>query len=416
MKIMELTNEQFYTFYTKFKTKSVYQTNPYAFVMNEQGFNSHFIGLYDNLNELVAASLILVEQVKNYRYAYAPRGFLIDYNNASLLMDFTELLKKFLKEKDILAIKIAPPIIRSTYDAKTKKTTMNESYETIFTNLTTLGYFHLGYNNYFEALKPRFDATIDLTQPLYNLFNNFNKEYRTKVRSAINKGVLIYRGDKNDIDHLYKHTERKYPRDIKYFNDAFYFFGKNNSIELYYAKLDYNKYLTVTKQEHYDKEQELNELNDLILKETNKKPQNLIKRKIALDVVYERTKRNLIQASTLFQNNDDLILASMLVVKNGDEVFMFMDGMNPRYKKFNAKHLLMWSLIEKYKKEGFVKFNIGGCSNPTIRDNKYQGLVDFKTSFGAIINEYAGDFELIVNKPKYLMYKNSMTIQNIMKK
>ena len=72
--------------------------------------------------------------------------------------------------------------------------------------------------------------------------------------------------------------------------------------------------------------------------------------------------------------------------------------------------------MEKYSKLGYKKFNLGGMSNPELDDNKYKGLNEFKTNFGAKVYEYAGDFELITNNAKYFMYKNTLPIKNILKK
>ena len=43
-------------------------------------------------------TLILYKKLGMFnRYGYAPKGFLIDYFNPTLLKEFTDLLKKFLK-------------------------------------------------------------------------------------------------------------------------------------------------------------------------------------------------------------------------------------------------------------------------------------------------------------------------------
>lgn len=82
-----------------------------------------------------------------------------------------------------------------------------------------------------------------------------------------------------------------------------------------------------------------------------------------------------------------------------------MDGYNKQYKKFNAKHIMIWKLIEKFAKEGFKTFNLGGIPNPDKYNPKYNGLKEFKLSFNGEVLEYCGDFELITNKPLYLLAK-----------
>ena len=93
-----------------------------------------------------------------------------------------------------------------------------------------------------------------------------------------------------------------------------------------------------------------------------------------------------------------------------------MDGYDPKFKKFNSKHLLIWKIIEKYSKLGYKCFNLGGVSNFTIQSHKYHGLNEFKRNFGADIYEYAGDFELICNRASYFMYRNSNAFLKKLKK
>ena len=94
MILKELTNEEFKNFTDTFYIKSIYQTVEYAFVMGNQGYDCIFLGLCDN-NTIVAASLFLIDKNKKYKFAYSPRGFLIDYNNKKLLQLYTEEIKKY---------------------------------------------------------------------------------------------------------------------------------------------------------------------------------------------------------------------------------------------------------------------------------------------------------------------------------
>ena len=81
MYIKELTNAEFNEFTDKYPFFSIYQTSEYGFIMNTQNYTSIFLGLINNSNKIVAASLILIEKEGMFKYAYAPKGFLIDYNS-----------------------------------------------------------------------------------------------------------------------------------------------------------------------------------------------------------------------------------------------------------------------------------------------------------------------------------------------
>ena len=416
MYIKQLTSEEFSRFSNRYNVYSTYQTIEYAFAMNNQSFETLFVGLVDE-NTIVAATLLLIEKRFGFKYSYAPRGFLVDYNDFALLQTFSYELKKFLGKLDIIAVKLCPAVIKTIYDPIKKITEPNSSYDSIFRNLKDTGYYHLGYNNYFEALKPRFEAILDINKPYYQLFKNIRKEFRTKIRTAERNGVKVYKGNENDLELLYLQTQKKYPRDLKYFKDCYSFFSKKNMIDFYYAKLDTERYLKTIQKEYEQQEETSSIINNMVMTNLNKNNNKVINKKISSDFALERYKKQLVNATNLLRDYPNgIVMASILVIKNRDTVCLFMDGYDQNYKTFNAKHLLIWKLIEKYSKSGYKQFNLGGISNHTLDNNKYRGLNEFKLNFGAKSYEYIGDLELITNNTLYFMYRNAAPIRNILKK
>ena len=416
MYIKELSNSEFNSFTDKFKDFSIYQTSEYGFVMNTQNYNSVFLGLIDD-EKIVAASLVLIEKNGMFKYAYAPKGLLVDYSDNEKIYEFTRLLKDYLGKKKVMAIKINPMIIRSSYDYRTGLTNFNPNFEIELENLKNLGYFHLGYNNLFESFKPRYDAIIDLSKPITTLFGNMNKNFKNKIKNADTSGVRIIKGTEEELDYLYDQVKNKYPRDKKYFEDVFFFFKKRDMIDYYYAKLDTNEYL-ISIQKKYQRQQELcNLLNNKLFKNVGKNNNKLINKKIYEENVLNQLKNELVFATKLLKEQPEgIIVASTIIIKYRDEVFVLIDGYNKDFKKINAKHLMTWKLIEKYSKEKYKRFNLGGMTNPTIKNDKYKGLNEFKLSFNARCVEYAGDLELITNPTLYNLYRNSKPIRYILKK
>ena len=137
--IRQLTNEEFTEFANNYKDKSIYQTKEYAFIMNKQNFESIFLGWVEN-NGIIAASIFLIEKLSGFKYAYAPHGFLLDYNNETLLKNFTLGVKKFLGKMDVIAVKMNPLIIKNTYDADKNLKNSNPEYDKIFSNLKKIGF------------------------------------------------------------------------------------------------------------------------------------------------------------------------------------------------------------------------------------------------------------------------------------
>lgn len=417
MHLKELTNEEFLTFTSNFKMSSIYQTPEYAFIMNKQKFDSLFLGLIDEFDNIVCASLILIEKLGLVKYAYAPRGFLMDYTNYSILQVFTLELKKYLGKKEVIAIKVNPMIIRNIYDFDENIILKNNNYDLIFENFKALGYRHYGYHNNFEGLKPRFEAILDIGLPYTTLFQNLKKELRTKIRSSEKKGIKIHKGTKEDLKYLYLQTKSKYPRDLKYFEDCYDFYSKRNMVEFFYAKLDTKKFL-IESQKLYQEYLDLDEkINTNFINLSAEERQQKLNKKIEVDNLFDKYSKQLVYATNLLKDYPDgIIISSALIIKNNLEVYMLMDGLDPNYKDFNSKQLLLWKLIERYSKQNYKKFNFGGITNPEDKDPKYDGLNEFKLSFNAKAYEYIGDLELVTNSALYFMYKNSAPIRSILKK
>ena len=414
MYIKELTSEEFNNFIFKNNYNTIYQTSEYNNSMDNQGYISLLVGLIDN-NEIMGASAILIENRGKFKYAYASRGFLIDYSNKELVKEFTEQIKKYLSKLEVIAIKISPIIIKNIYNSNKELIFHNEDYNNIFRHLKQLGYYHLGYNNYFEALKPRFEAVIDISKPYYETFNNIKKSFRTKIRSAEKDGIKVYRGDINNIEDLYTLTQRKYPRNKFYFADIYHNFSKNGNASLYYTKLDTKEYL-IKCQKLYEEQEKYNlKIDNAILINDGDK-EKLINKKLVADQLINKYERQLVIATKMLKDHPEgIITSSMLIITNKDSVYLYMDGYDKRYQFLNSKHILLWKLIEKYSLQGYKKFNLGGVINPFSSNERYNGLNEFKLNFNPNIIEYLGDLELICNNTLYFMYNNSKQLKFFLK-
>lgn len=412
MHIKELTNEEFKNFANNYSYNSVYQTLEYALTMNKQGYSSRFVGLIDN-NNIVAASLILIKLQNKFKYAYAPKGFLIDYNNFELLSSFTSQLKQYLKKLDVVAIKLCPPIIKSTYDSNKNIIYENPCFDTIFNDFKKLGYYHFGFNNYFEALKPRFETIIELDKSENELFNNIKKEFKTKIRSANKNGIEIGIGNETTIKYMYPLIEKKYPRDITYFENLYNYFDRDKNVDIFFAKLNTNKYLKEM-QDSYDIIDKKRTIYEEMI--TNQKfTDKQIDKKLNIDLSFEQARKKLLNATNIVNEKSNMILAAAFIIKYKDTVYLMIDGYDKKYKNLNAKHLLVWKLIKYYKSQGYKYLNIGGISNLNV-DSKFKGLNEFKCNFNPIINEYLGDLELVTSDALYFMYRKIKPLNNIIKK
>ena len=183
MEVRKLTAEEFETYIKQCKISSLYQSVEYANTMNLQKTKTILLGMESD-GEIKAASLILIEKINGFKYASAPRGFILDYEDTEILEKFTELVTKFLSKKHIIALKINPLIIKSKYNPKTKDITTEASYDELYNKLIKLHYYHLGYNDYFEGIKPRFDSIISINKAPNELYKSLAKNIKTKIKKA----------------------------------------------------------------------------------------------------------------------------------------------------------------------------------------------------------------------------------------
>ena len=401
MLIREINKEELNNYLSKIP-HSLYQTEEYAKTMEKQNFNIKILGLEENGN-IIGSTILLITKKIGFTYAFAPRGFVIDYNNNLLLNNFTNEIKKYCKKNGIVAIKLNPRIIKEING------NINNNYKDICSNLNKLKYIHLGYNDFFESFKPRFEAIIEIKNK-NEMFKNIKKEYRTKIRSAIDNGVKIHKGTYEDLKYLYLQTEKKYPRDLLYFQYLYYYFNQNKKIDLFYAKLDCEKLLNKFRNLYIKQEKICNEINNQMEIEHSNK---LTAIKIETDNLLGKYHDQLTTASKMIQRYPKgIIIASALFIKEDNEVYMIMDGFDKNYKRYNAKHLLIWEALNYYKNYKYL--NLGGITS--LKEDKYKGLNNFKMNFGSTAYEYIGDLELICIPSKYFLLKNAMPYQNIIKK
>ena len=60
--------------------------------------------------------------------------------------------------------------------------------------------------------------------------------------------------------------------------------------------------------------------------------------------------------------------------------------------------------MDMYHSQGYNRFNLNGISGDFTKGSQYYDLTRFKLGFGAHVEEYLGEFTLIINKGKTKQY------------
>ena len=185
MKLVTLTEKKFKAFADTHPQISFHQTKEWGELKEKNGWKSHLLGLVDEKGNIKAGCLLLSKMtpIKKNMF-YSPRGFLIDYNNYSLLKEFTEKIKKYVKKEKGIFIKIDPYVSYKERDINGNIVEDGINNQASFDNLIKLGYKHFGFNLMQDTLQPRWIFT---TTTKDRTIEDVMKEMDPKTRQILRK-------------------------------------------------------------------------------------------------------------------------------------------------------------------------------------------------------------------------------------
>ena len=410
MHFRELNIEEFTNFQNNHPLSSFYQTLNYAMLKAEHGFDYDLVGLVDDNNNILAASLILLKPIGiQCFYGYAPRGFLIDYENEYLLEKFTEEINKYYYEKNTIFIKVNPNIRIGKLDNNTFDITYNTNKNITYL-LDKYGYKKLKDNLYFEAQLPRFNAIIDLK----NYDNsNLEKNTKNKIKKGIRKGLTFEKYSKDYINEFYNLVKKKKESNEFYYNDYYTVFDKNDDVDLFLVSIDYYSFL---QNSQYIYNQELDKNNKYNRKLSSNNKEKVLNAKMNSDKTLLTYKNDIMEATKGVSDNKNIFIAGALVVKHNNTVSIISSGYNPNFKRFAPNYFLHYNLINYYK-DNYDYLDINGVVGDFKNENPYSGLNRFKLGFNPNIYEYIGEYDLIIEPKSYkILLENGILAKEFNKK
>ena len=403
MKIITLQPKEFDNYVKTHPYRSYYQSSAYGNTMVKFGWNVHYLGIIDEAEKVIGASLILYKEAfMNYKFAYAPRGILFDYTQANLIKEFSERLKNLLGKQGFMYLKMDPYIPCGIKNSNGDIINMNNDINVIMANLENADFTYKGKNLYFENEKPRFEALVLLNKDTKQIYQEFNKNTRHKIKKAMRVGVEVYKDNEFNVKHLYKFIKDKHSKPMEYYKTLCEEFSPN--IDLYYAKLNTEKFV-VSSKNAYEKEVDRNDQLASKIQGSgtkNEQQKKLLNMKMESDRLINVYKNDLVVATDLLKRHPDgLIIGGALAIVYDNASYLIIDGFDKEYSHLNPSYLIKWQMIRDYNDEGLKYFNLNAVSGDFSKENKYEGL-----SFNPVINENIGEFEIVLNTLSYNLYKS----------
>lgn len=395
MIIEEINGNEFNKFAKNHILKNYYQTEEYGELMKHSDFSVMYIGAYYN-HELVAASLILYKSIApSIKYGYAPRGFLLDFYDNSLLVNFTKKIKEFFLLKGFAFIKINPEITYSTIDFDSKSKTINTTNKELIHKLKELGYDKLRDNIYFESLLPKYTPVIFL--PNYS-FSKLDPNMIEEMKLTEQKGVKLISGNEEDIKTFYEFVSNKTSKTEVYYKYFFKNFKKSDMVDLLLLQVNYEAYVKyLQRQLVYEQEQNENINIEFNINTSNVDVYN---RKVESDKKLSKISSDIARLNIKMKENvDSEIIGAAFVVKHEGRITIEITGQNDEFAGIDVKTFLFYKIIDEYKNAGYIYLDMNGITADFTDSNPYKNLNDFKLKFKPTTYEYIGEFDLIINKP-----------------
>ncbi|MDT4050774.1 aminoacyltransferase, partial [Staphylococcus arlettae] len=395
MKFTELTVKEYDNFVQNPALESHYfQVKENIATREEDGFQVVLLGLKDDNNQVVAASLFSkIPTMGSYVY-YSNRGPVMDYSDLGLVDYYLRELDKYLHQHNCLYVKLDPYWIYHIYDKDVNPYSNRYQNDALVNLFKAYGYEHHGFTtSYDTSSQVRWMGVLNLAgETPASLKKQFDSQRKRNINKAINNNVRVRFLGRDEFDiflNLYRETEER-AGFVSKTDDYFYNFidnyGDKALIPLAYVNLD--ERIETIQNNINDKEAR----RDQMMQNENKTEKHL-KKISELDKQIEHDKSELLQASELRQTDGTILnLASGVFFANAYEVNYFSGGSSEKYNHFMGPYMMHWHMINYCFEHGYERYNFYGLSGDFTENSEDYGVYRFKRGFNVQIEELIGDF------------------------
>ena len=412
MELVTLTKEEFLNFSLTNKYTSFFQTPYWGEIKSKNGWNAHYLGLKDK-EKKIAATLLLSKKIKFFKTMYyAPRGFLLDYEDEKTITEFTKKIKEYLKENDALFLKVNPYLDyqQHDFDGNIIENTAKKDFMNL---MKKLGYKHMGFyinQDNKKDLEPRWISVLDLKdKSLDDLLKDMRSSTKWRINNSRKNCLKIIEATEDNLiefKKLMKHTSERrefIDRPLSYYQNMFKILNEHNLVKVLLVEINF-KELKDNSLETLEKNKE--KLKTLSTSNNKKKEGQIKEIKLEQERLEEKIK---VLEETINTNGEKKIIAGGWYMLYGHEIIYLFGASYKDFMKYNSQYLLQYEMIKYAKENGYDAFNFYGIDGNFNKDSKDYGLFDFKRGFNACVHELVGEFDLIISKNYYYLYNIAFT-------
>lgn len=396
MRLVELSIREFENFAYNHPLRSYTQTVNFAKLMGEMGYSYDYIGYKDDMDNIVAGSLVLTKKIKFGKYAYAPKGFLVDYYNGSLFKDFFNEVVSYYNKKGCAFIKINPEIIIGELNPDRSFAANYNQNVRIIDDLKSLGFKRRREIKPLDFIFPRISPYINLKT--YNR-DSLSDDVKEILNTSASSGLILEDATNKDVSLLYNYIKDTTTKSINYYRNILNIFTGNTgaNADLLFMKIDYEACLIQT-QRAYEKELDHNnECNEKI--QSDNSPA-VLEEKMESDRNLILIKQQVVQATNNLKKHKYEYIAAALIVRFENRISIVASGYDSKFIAFNPMFYMYESIIERYKND-YDFLDLNGLANSFSETSPYYKFNESKIGMKPDVYEFIGEFDYIIDEGKF---------------
>ncbi len=358
------------------RSASFLQTPAWAQVKSEWSHES--LGWFrDGESTPVGAALVLYRQLPKVRryLAYLPEGPVIDWQDDDL-GGWLDPLVAHLRGKKAFGVRIGPPVVTRRWDAATVKagiadeavarlddlapTVREADGARVVSQLTELGWRRQGEGAGFAAGQPRHVFQVPLrdadgtARSEDDVLKGMNQQWRRNIKKAGKSGVEVEAASPATMHE-----------DLKAFHDLYVHTAERDGF--------------TPRPMHY--------FATMLAALSNEDPDRV---------------------RLWLGRHEGELVAATIAIRVGHHAWYSYGASSSEKREVRGSNAVQWAMLQDAIAAGADVYDLRGITDTLDADDAHAGLIQFKVGTGGEAVEYAGEWDLPINRPLYKAFEAYM--------
>ncbi len=366
LSVRPISEDEHLSFVASRRSASFLQTPAWGQVKSE--WRRESLGWYDG-ETLVGAGLVLYRQLPKVKrfLAYLPEGPLLDWTSESL-GDWLAPMAEHLKGQGAFGVRMGPPVVTRSWTAAQIKAgiaddavrrlgdiapeSRDATGARVVAQLTELGWRRQAAEGGFAAGQPQYVFQIPLAgRTEEDVLAGMNQQWRRNIKKAAKAGVEV--------------TSSSGEEDLKAFHDL---------------------YVHTAERDHFT-------------------PRPLGYFATMLEALHAESPDRI---RLWFARHEGDLVAATIAIRVGAHSWYSYGASSTEKRDVRGSNAVQWAMIQDALASGADVYDLRGITDTLDPDDPHVGLIQFKVGTGGEAVEYAGEWDLPLNRVLYKAFDTYM--------